>query len=333
MTGDESRVACDGLQGRTFDTAARQDLWTARGERTARVFPDFVRRRHCARRPPQDASSRAGIHGRHGIEQLACVRVQGRLNERPVPCHLDDAAAEHDHDAFAKPRDHRQVVADEEARKSAIVPDPFEEADDLALHADVEGADRFVADDEAWIEDERARDDATLELASAQLVRIARGQTRPDSDFVELRLRTSCAFLGSGARIKRPQGLGHTLDERHARVEGGMGILEYALQLAPQGAKCACAEPVDALPAPAHFAGGERHEAKYRAAERRLAAAGLADETEHLVFGDREVNILDCRYLAGWRSGLAELHRDTAQFKEIHGRPARVGTAASRVEL
>ena len=111
--------------------------------------------------------------------------------------------------------------------------DPFEQADDLALHTDVEGADRLIADDEPRIDDERTRNDGSLQLASAQLVRITRRQVSPDADFVELRLRASCTLPGSGTWIERPQGFGDAFDERHARIEGGRGILEHALQLAP----------------------------------------------------------------------------------------------------
>jgi hypothetical protein len=51
--------------------------------------------------------------------------------------------------------DHREVVADEKIRVSPFAPEILEEIEHLCLRGDVQCADRFITDDELWLDRQR----------------------------------------------------------------------------------------------------------------------------------------------------------------------------------
>jgi len=171
---------------------------------------------------------------RHGIQQHPGVRVQRRWNEYCARCNFDNAPEVHDHDALAKTRDHGQVVTDKQAREPVLTLNARQQVNDLALHGYVERADRLIAHDQARIDDQRARDDRTLQLATARLVRITVPKFGGKPDFIEQRRGARCPLQAGHPWLERAQRLRDALDDRHARIEAGVRILEYELQAAPQ---------------------------------------------------------------------------------------------------
>jgi hypothetical protein len=83
---------------------------------------------------------------------------------------LDDAAAPHDRDRVADRPDDREVVRDEEVGECKVALEIFEQIEDLRLNRDVEGRDRFVADDQLRVERKRAGDADPLSLAAGEFV-------------------------------------------------------------------------------------------------------------------------------------------------------------------
>ena len=86
---------------------------------------------------------------------------------------LHDAAALHDHYTVGEELDHREVVGDEEV---GVVVEPLEvveEVEHLRLHADIEGRDTLVADDELGLQDKGTGDAGALALSAAELVGVA----------------------------------------------------------------------------------------------------------------------------------------------------------------
>ena len=61
--------------------------------------------------------------------------------------HFDDFAQIHDHDALADVFDHRQIVRHKQISDAALALEVLQQVDDLGLHGNVQGADRFIADD------------------------------------------------------------------------------------------------------------------------------------------------------------------------------------------
>src|SRR5207253_10074628 len=89
------------------------------------------------------------------------------------------------------------------------------------------------------------------------------------------------------------QRLSDDLAHGHPRVEGRVRILEDDLHLPPNVAHLAACELRDVLPVEDDPAVCGLHELDDRPAERRLPAAGLADEPERLAGLDRQMDALD----------------------------------------
>ncbi|MHC2477417.1 hypothetical protein ACVJF0_008394 [Bradyrhizobium elkanii] len=72
----------------------------------------------------------------------------------------------------------------------------------------------------------------------------------------------------------------------HPRIEAGERILEHHLQTTANGMQPAGREIVDALAIEHDLAGGDVEQPQDGAADRRLAAAGFADQREGLAASD-----------------------------------------------
>ena len=128
---------------------------------------------------------RIGIGDRHRREQRLGVRHQRLGVERRAGRRLHDAAEIHHGDAVGDMLDDRKVVRDEEVGEPAIALQVLEQVDHLCLHRDVERGDRFVADDEARLDGERAGDADALALPARQLVREALGRIGREPDLAD----------------------------------------------------------------------------------------------------------------------------------------------------
>ena len=81
--------------------------------------------------------------------------------------------------------------------------------------------------------------------------------------------------------------------DAHARIERGHRVLEDHLQLELGVAPGLAVELVERRAAESHAAVARGIDAGGDAAERRLAAAGLADQPDHLAFADRQMHVVD----------------------------------------
>ena len=89
------------------------------------------------------------------------------------------------------------------------------------------------------------------------------------------------------------QRLGDDAAGRHARIERRVRVLEHHLHALAVRAHRAGVEMRDVLAVEADRAGGRLDQAQQQRADRRLAAAGLADEAERLARRDREADAVD----------------------------------------
>ena len=85
---------------------------------------------------------------------------------------LDDLALVHDGDAVADVLDDRQIVGHEDQRQVQLVDQVGDEVEDLGADRDVEGADRFVGDQDARAGCEGSGDGDALALTAGELVRV-----------------------------------------------------------------------------------------------------------------------------------------------------------------
>ena len=107
-----------------------------------------------------------------------------------------------------------------------------QEIDDLGLDRDVEGRDRLVGDDQLRLQRQGAGDADALALAAGELmgeaVQMIGMQAHQPHQLLE-----APVDLGPAEAAMDAHGLGDQIADPPARVEGGIGILEHHLHLAP----------------------------------------------------------------------------------------------------
>src|SRR5262245_17768578 len=113
------------------------------------------------------------IGDRCGVEQRLGIGMLRIGVELVAVGDFRDPAEIHHRDAVGAVAHHREVVRDEQVRELKPFLQVLEQVDDLALDRDVERRHRLVADDEARLERERARDADALALPARKLVRIS----------------------------------------------------------------------------------------------------------------------------------------------------------------
>ena len=164
-----------------------------------------------------------------------------------------------------------------------------EEVGDLGLRRGVERRHGLVGDDDLGVGRQGPGDGDALALAAGELERVARRDRPVEPDLFEQpgrRRRSRPDRPPAGA-----QPVGDLAADASARVERGVGVLEHHLD-PPQPWSAEHRSPSgvtsvpwnDTVPTPA--AGARR-----RPGERRLAAAGLADEADDLTGVDVEVDV------------------------------------------
>ena len=202
-----------------------------------------------------------------------------RIREELIPRRdLDDPAEVHDGDALAEVADGGEIVRDHQDADRELRAQIVEEREDRRLHRDVERRGRFVGDQDARLDGERPRDRDALALTTRERARVPveRGRGKPD----ELHQLTTPDLRGGSARASvHGQQLPQHAPDAQARVERREGILEDDLDRA----MLLAASPRRELHAvePEHPGSGDL-ETRDAPCERRLAAPGLADETERL---------------------------------------------------
>ena len=151
------------------------------------------------------------------------------------------------------------------------------------------------------VQDDRARDHRPLLLAAREIGRVLvhellrRAPARRCSSASATRRCSSAPLAIPWIRSGCPT---DCLD-RHRRVQGRMRILEDDLHPPPVVAQLALAQLRDVAALEHDAALGRPDEAQQRPAERRLAAARLADEPQHLALAEVERDVVDCLDLAG----------------------------------
>ena len=205
---------------------------------------------------------------------------------------LDDLPEIHHGHAVAEELDGREVVRDEQAREAHVMLEVAQQVQDRRLHRDVERRDRLVRDEHAGVKDERASEADALPLSAGQLVRIAIPQLAAQADGVEHRRdgRVERAALGESMQ---PHGFADDVADRHPRIERRVRILKDHVKVTPERAHLPSRKMghVGAVhdDAPRRWF-GQAHDA---IRDGRLAAAGLADETEDLAAAERERHAVD----------------------------------------
>ena len=114
---------------------------------------------------------------------------------------LDHRSEVENGDPVADRFDHRQIVADEKVGQIEFGLEIGQKVQNLCLHRNVEGRDRFVEDQDTGIRGKRAGDADALRLATRKLVRVAVkevfAQVHAGEDF-----RDALSPFGGGHSVK-----------------------------------------------------------------------------------------------------------------------------------
>src|SRR6185437_421160 len=170
-----------------------------------------------------------------------------------------------------------------------------EQIEDLRLHGDIECAHRLVTDEQARLEDHRARDADALALPPGELVRIAAHQLRPQANAHEHLLHLARTCPGREARLMELEWLRDDPTDPHAWIEAGERVLEDDLQVTAQMLELRCRQIREGPPQPGHAARARADELQCRPREGRLPRARLSDHTQRLSRMQLEADIVQCR--------------------------------------
>src|SRR5712664_3333743 len=212
-------------------------------------------------------------------KQRPRVRMAGAAVQLTPGRYLHDLAEVHHRNSVGDVLDHRQVVRDEEVGEVELRLEPLEQVDDLCLDRDVEGRDWLVADDEARLHGQSARDADALALAARELVRIPLDETRIEADDVEQ--LPDPVLPGSPAlEVVDVERFSDDVADRLPRIERRVWILKDLRHLTTQASQRSAVLVCDVLALELDSAGRGVEKANHGATQRRLAAARLADQAQ-----------------------------------------------------
>ena len=123
-------------------------------------------------------------------------------------------------------------------------------------------------------------------------MRVARDMVRQQADDVE-EFRDALVDFGRGKLGVDAQRLGDEIADAAARIERGRGILEHHLKAAAQRPHLAQRFAGDVVALKEQLAAGDVVKPDETARERRLSAAGFADEPERFAAPHRQRDIVD----------------------------------------
>ena len=143
------------------------------------------------------------------------------------------------------------------------------------------------------LERQRAGDADALALAAGELVRVVAPSAPAQADALEQRGDALAALLAARRCRARCSG-SPTISPADMRgIERRVRILEDDLHLPAVGPQSRLAQARDVLAVKPDAAGGRLDQPQHGAADRRLAAAALADQAERLAALDREADAVD----------------------------------------
>src|SRR6516165_317667 len=256
----------------------------------------------------------------------------GRGEDAFLRSELDDLAEIHDCNPMGHVLDNSEIMADEEERKAELALQILQQVHDLRLDGNIERRDRLVAHDEVGFSRERARNGDALALSAGEFMRPARlGLVRQSHSFqqqVDPRFHVGGRFR----QLEVANRLGEQIAHAHAWIEARNRILEHDLHAPPQRPQRVRRHIVDARSIQHHLPRGDVEQPEDGAADRGLAATGLADQGQRLPLVDPKRHAVDrvdpepagSKQAAAQREMLLEI----VDFEQDRGHAATVALAA-----
>jgi len=163
----------------------------------------------------------------------------------------------------------------------------LQQVDDLSLDGDVEGGDGLVTHDEVRLEGQGAGDADALALAAGELVGVAVGEDRVKPDQTQQLFHPLPGLLAPGDPVDL-QGFGDDLAHGHARVQGGIGVLEDDLHATPHAPQLASLQLRQIHPIEDHPPARRPVQLQDGPADGGLPATGFPDQPQGLPPPDLE---------------------------------------------
>ncbi len=205
----------------------------------------------------------------------------------------DLAEIHHQHTVAQKP-DHGKVVRDEQVAHAGVLLQPLQQLENDDLHGNVQRRGRLVEHQEIGLDRHGAGDADAGALAARELMRKARQQLQRQAALARHRLDPRFE-RGAAQFAQSPQRIGNGGESGETRIDAFAGVLEHHLDA---GAVAIAREYARRLER--QFAGAELDAAVadvdqpgQRPHQSRLAAAGLADQSDRLALGDGETDVID----------------------------------------
>ena len=239
------------------------------------------------------------------------------LEDRQGGGGLDEPAGVHDGHPVAEFDHERHVVRDEQDREPELALQILDLGHDLLLHDDVERRGGLVHDQQRGTQRRRHRDDDALPHAPGELVRICAQAIVRDADEVKQLVAAAQGLLLGEPLVGRID-VGDLVADRHDGVERVHRALEHHRHLPPaertqfvraQREHVCAAEPDRSTRDDRRVAQQPQDGVR----DRRLAAAGLSGQAEHLALTDGEAHAVDGAHRTGIRH---VFHREVGDFEQ-----------------
>ena len=238
-------------------------------------------------------ATQLGVRHRHRGEQRLGVRVHRAAVDLVLVAELHHAAQVHHGHAVGDVAHHREVVGDEDVGEPQLVLEVLHQVHHLRLHRHVERRDRLVADDDLGVQGQAAGDADALALTTGELVRVAVDVLRVEAHQVD-ELLDARRPLAAGEHVGvDAERLGDDVAHRHARVQGGVRVLQHHLDVAAHLTELAGVEGRDVPTLVEELTLGGLLQGHDEAPERGLATAGLTHHAQGLAAVEVEVHTID----------------------------------------
>ena len=139
----------------------------------------------------------------------------------------------HHRDPLADMLNHQQVVGNEEIGNAQLLLKLLKGVDDLRLNGYVQRGDRLVADDELGLHRQRPGNADALPLAAGKFVGVATGMVAVQPHQIQQMSDLFIPLLFAGIQMVDVQRLADDVADRHAGIQGRVGILKDDLHFLP----------------------------------------------------------------------------------------------------
>ncbi|CDN44922.1 hypothetical protein BN871_FY_00260 [Paenibacillus sp. P22] len=259
--------------------------------------PGRIRHFEAPQRQLQHRLGDVGIRRRHRGQQRLQVGMPRPAQHVVHAAELHDAAEVHDRHAapFGDVAGRREVMGDVDDGDVQLAVQFRHQVEDRDAQADVDHGDGLVGDDDLRIQRDGSGHEDALALTARQLMRILveKAVRRRQADRLQQLDDAGSGRLSPFDDFALQNRSGERLIDRPHRIERRIGVLLHHLHAAAEVLVALALEPGNVRSLEQYPSRGRLRQPRQDAAERRLAAAALADEGDDLARINIEIDVDD----------------------------------------